>query len=103
HMRLVESFVAVTGDYVKSKPSVERFAETLLLLRDTVVRIKGENPFPRPALGDQIAYLAVGEPLSVSDRWLAYKDNRRQAIADLTADLQAAVQALITPEKPTPH
>ncbi|MEM6836106.1 MAG: 1-acyl-sn-glycerol-3-phosphate acyltransferase [Cyanobacteria bacterium P01_C01_bin.120] len=103
HMRLVESFVAVTGDYVKSKPSVERFAETLLLLRDTVVRIKGENPFPRPALGEQIAYLAVGEPLSVSDRWPAYKDNRRQAIASLTADLQTAVQALITPEKPKPH
>lgn len=100
HMRLVESFVAVTGDYVKTKPSVERFAETLLLLRDTLTRIKGENPFPRPTLGDQLAYLAVGEPLSVSDRWPAYKQSRRQAVADLTADLQGAVQALITAEKP---
>ncbi|MEM9816605.1 MAG: 1-acyl-sn-glycerol-3-phosphate acyltransferase [Cyanobacteria bacterium P01_D01_bin.6] len=100
HMRLVESFVAVTGDYVKTKPSVERFAETLLLLRDTLTRIKGENPFPRPTLGNQVAYLAVGEPLSVSDRWPAYKQSRRQAIADLTADLQMAVQALITAERP---
>ncbi len=101
HMRLVESFVAVTGDYVKTKPSVERFAETLLLLRDTLTRIKGENPFPRPTLGDQLAYLAVGEPLSVSDRWPAYKQSRRQAISDLTADLQMAVQSLITAEKPS--
>lgn len=101
HMRLVESFVAVTGDYVKAKPSVERFAETLLLVRDTIVRIQGKNPFPRPQLGDQVAYLAVGEPLSVSDRWADYKQNRRQAVADLTADLQTAVQALITPEKPS--
>jgi hypothetical protein len=100
HMRLVESFVAVTGEYVQAKPSVERFAETLLLLQDTIARIKGENPFPRPTLGDQLAYLAVGEPLSVSDRWPAYKDQRRQAIADLTTDLQTAVQALITAEKP---
>lgn len=102
HMRLVESFVAVTGNYVSEKPTVERFAETLLLLRDTVVRIKGENPFPRPSLGEQMAYLSVGKPLLVSDRWLGYKANRRQAVAELTADLQAAVEALITQERPTP-
>lgn len=95
HMRLVESFVAVTGDYVRQKPTVERFAETLLLLRDTLVRIKGGNPFPRPALGNQVAYLSVGEPLSVSDRWPDYKQNRRQAINALTADLRQALQGLI--------
>lgn len=103
HMRLVESFVAVTGNYVNEKPTIERFAETLLLLRDTIVRIKGENPFPRPSLGDQIAYLSVGEPLSVSDRWDAYKQNRRQAIADLTTDLQQSMQALITTEATEAH
>ncbi|MGF1460153.1 MAG: 1-acyl-sn-glycerol-3-phosphate acyltransferase [Leptolyngbyaceae cyanobacterium] len=100
HMRLVESFVAVTGRYVQEKPTVERFAETLLLLRDTIVRIKGKNPFPRPPLGDQVAYLSIGEPLNVSDRWPAYKANRRQAVASLTNDLQAAVQDLIAAEWP---
>jgi hypothetical protein len=100
HMRLVESFVAVTGSYVREKPTVERFAETLLLVRDTIVRIKGENPFPRPSLGDQVAYLSVGQPLSVSDRWLSYKDNRRQAVNTLTADLQTAVEGLITQKQP---
>ena len=96
HMRLVENFVAVTGHYVREKPSIERFAETLLLLRDTIVRIQGGNPFPRPMIGDQIAYLSVGQPLSVSDRWPAYKQNRRQAISDLTADLQQSMQDLIS-------
>ena len=96
HMRLVESFVAVTGKYVNQRPTVERFAETLLLLRDTVVRIKGENPFPRPSLGDQAVYLSIGTPLSVSDRWTAYQQNRRQAISDLTADLQYSMQSLIS-------
>lgn len=95
HMRLVETFVAVTGNYVKEKPTVERFAETLLLVRDTVVRIKGGNPFPRPALGDQVAYLSVGAPLSVSDRWSDYQTNRRQAVNHLTTDLQVAMQGLI--------
>lgn len=100
HMRLVENFVAVTGHYVNENPSVERFAETLLLLRDTVVLIQGGNPFPRPQLGAQVAHLAVGKPLSVSDRWSSYKQNRRQAIADLTADLQQSMQGLITLAKP---
>jgi hypothetical protein len=98
HMRLVENFVAVTGNYVAEKPTVERFSETLLLLRDTVVRIEGKNPFPRPTLGTQVAHLSVGNPISVSDRWEAYKGNRRQAVATLTEDLQMATQDLITSE-----
>lgn len=95
HMRLVESFVAVTGQYVREKPTVERFAETLLLLWNTLTLIKGQIPFPQPRLGAQVAYLTVGEPISVSDRWPAYRQNRRQGIADLTQDLQTALEALI--------
>jgi len=44
HMRLVESFVAVTGTYVLEKPTVERFAETTLLMFDMLARIKGDKP-----------------------------------------------------------
>ena len=97
HMRLVESFVAVTGRYVLEKPSVERFAETLLLLRDMVTRIQGKNPFPRPQLGPQQATVTVGQPLSVSDRYDAYKKRRRRAVAGLTQDLQVALEGLIVP------
>jgi len=43
HMRLVESFVAVTGTYVLEKPTVERFAETTLLMFDMLARIKGDK------------------------------------------------------------
>ncbi|MGF1566899.1 MAG: 1-acyl-sn-glycerol-3-phosphate acyltransferase [Nodosilinea sp.] len=97
HMRLVENFVAVTGQYVRQRPSAERFAETLLILRDTVCLVKGEDPFPRPKLGPQVAHLTVGEPLSVSDRWPAYQTNRKQAVVELTADLQTALEAMIVP------
>jgi hypothetical protein len=97
HMRLVENFVAVTGQYVRQRPSAERFAETVMILRDTVCLIQGENPFPRPKLGPQQALLTVGEPIWVSDRWEDYKANRKQAVAQLTADLQGALEAMIPP------
>ena len=95
HMRIVESFVAVTGRYVMEKPTVERFAETTLLLYDMITRIQGKNPFPRPQLGSQIVQMRVGQPLSVSDRWADYKQGRRRAVASLTQDLQQALTELI--------
>lgn len=98
HMRLVESFVAVTGQYVQEKPSVERFADTTLLIWDMVSRIKGGDGFERPKLGGQKAYITVGEPISVSDRWQSYqggRKNAKQAVADLTRDLQTALEKMI--------
>jgi 1-acyl-sn-glycerol-3-phosphate acyltransferase len=97
HMRLVESFVAVTGKYVQQKPTVERFAETTLLMWDMLTRIKGNSPFNRPKLGQQRAVLTVGDPLSVSDRWDSYTGGRRNAkaaIAALTQELQTAMEQI---------
>ncbi|HAJ64441.1 MAG TPA: glycerol acyltransferase [Cyanobacteria bacterium UBA8543] len=97
HMRLVETFVAVTGRYVAEKPTVERFAETALLLWDTVTRIEGSNPLQRPRLGKQRVQMTVGQPLSVSERYLTYQESRRgarQAVAKLTQDLQNAMENL---------
>jgi len=95
HMRLVESFVAVTGQHVLEKPTADRFAELSLLLWDTMARITGGNPFSRPHLGKQQANLTVGTPISISERWPAYKKSRRRAVADLTQDLQSALEAMI--------
>jgi hypothetical protein len=98
HMRMVESFVAVTGMYVMEKPTVERFAETILLIWDLITRIQGGNPFRRPRLGKQTVQMTVGEPISVSDRWDTYQVSRRsakQAVADLTQDLQTTLEKMI--------
>ena len=98
HMRLVESFVAVTGKYVREKPTAERFAETTLILSEMVTQIKGGNPFKRPKLGKQRAKITIGEPLSISDKFEDYKKNRkaaRIAVGDFTNDLQKAMQELI--------
>ena len=95
HMRIVKSFVAVTGHYVKEKPTVERFADTSLLLWDLVARIKGENPFHRPQLGKQRVQMTIGEPISVSEHWHDYQANRRRAVANLTKELQTALERAI--------
>ncbi|MGK7876301.1 MAG: 1-acyl-sn-glycerol-3-phosphate acyltransferase [Xenococcaceae cyanobacterium] len=98
HMRLVESFVAVTGTYVLEKPTVERFAETALLLFDLIARIKGRKLPRRPRLGKRWVQMTVGDPISVTERWQAYQTNRkaaRKAVADLTQDLQVALEKMI--------
>ncbi|GBF80086.1 1-acyl-sn-glycerol-3-phosphate acyltransferase [Aphanothece sacrum] len=95
HMRIVESFVSVTGYYVKDKPTVERFAETTLLLWDLVTRIEGGNAFFRPQFGQQTVQITIGNPLSISERFDDYKTSRRQAVANLTQDLQISLESLI--------
>ncbi len=95
HMRLVESFVSVTGHYILEKPTANRLAETLLLIWDTVTKLKRQDATARPLLGRQRAELTVGEPIAVSERWPDYQTNRRQASAQLTQDLQMALESLI--------
>ena len=94
HMRLIESFVAVTGCYVKEHPSVDRFAETVLLLRDMVAKLKGELS-GRSQLGWQKAIVTVGRPMDVGMRLGDYQQKRRGAIAQFTADLQSEMASLI--------
>jgi hypothetical protein len=42
--------------------------------------------------------MTVGQPMSVSEHWEAYQASRRgakQAVADLTQDLQTALEGMI--------
>ncbi|BAY38366.1 phospholipid/glycerol acyltransferase [Nostoc sp. NIES-2111] len=98
HMRLVESFVAVSGNYIREKPTVERLAETVLIVWQMLAKIQGSKSFKRPKLGKQKATITIGEPLSVTEMYPKYKENRlgaRQAVADLTNDLQQAMENLL--------
>jgi hypothetical protein len=99
HMRLVEDFVAVSGMYIREKPTLERFAETILLLWDLVNKIKGNPPVNRPQLGKQQVRITIGEPISISERYPNYKSSRvaaRQAVTELTTDLQQVLEGLIS-------
>ena len=98
HMRLAESFVAVTGTYVREKPSFERFAETSLILFDAIARIKGTKNPRRPRLGWRKSTVTIGKPIDVSDRAIVYRQNRRgakEAVAQLTQDLYTALTEMI--------
>jgi len=97
HMRVVESFVAVSGHYVKEVPSQERFADTLMLLWDTQCRLLGSDLGRRPRLGPRRVRLSIGEPIAVADRLEAYRSDRRGAVAALTTELQQALEGLIVP------
>ncbi len=101
HMRIVESFVAVTGTYVKDKPTIDRFAETTLLLWDLVARIKGENPSKRPILGKRRVQITISNPIPISDYWDRYQSSRteaKQAVIDLTQELQTSLEGTIDRE-----
>lgn len=98
HMRLVESFVAVTGNYIQEKPTAERFAETLLILFDLMARIKGKKVPRRPGLGKRGVKIIVGEPISVSEKWSEYQSSRhqaKQAVAELTHEVEVALSHLV--------
>jgi 1-acyl-sn-glycerol-3-phosphate acyltransferase len=99
HMRIVESFVAVTETYLKEQPTVERFAETALLMHDMLSRIKDSTLPGRPYLGLRQVKITVGEPISVTERWEQLQTNRqsaREAASTLTKDLQIALENLIS-------
>jgi len=95
HMRIVERVCAVTGKYVREKPTAERFAETLLILWKVISWIKSGKVDARPNLGPLETTLTVGEPLWVNDRWTEYQESRRKAISNLIQDLQVALEKLI--------
>lgn len=98
HMRIAESFVAVTANYIQEKPDVERFAETALLMFDMLTRIKDSTLPGRPRLGLKQAMITVGEPISVSERWDSCQGNKqalRKGVSDLTKDLQVVLEELI--------
>ncbi|WP_017306536.1 1-acyl-sn-glycerol-3-phosphate acyltransferase [Spirulina subsalsa] len=99
HMRLVESFVAVTSDYITAENiTAERMAEVALILFDCVERIRGVKIPKRPRLGQRWVKITLGEPISASDRYGAYKAGRhqaKQAVKDLTAEIQAQLEGLI--------
>ncbi|MEL6455431.1 MAG: 1-acyl-sn-glycerol-3-phosphate acyltransferase [Cyanobacteria bacterium J06623_5] len=98
HMRMVEGFVAVGGDYLQGRPSFERCAEMALLMSDLVARFgPGRRP-GRPRLGRRWVKMTVQSPLSVTARLADYQRNRRAgrtAVAELTEEIRVALEETI--------
>jgi hypothetical protein len=99
HMRLVERFTAVTGRYILEKPTADRFAEIILILGKVMAWLKGTDSFHSPDLGKRWVQMTIGEPISISKHWEMYQADRRsakQAVTDLTRDLQIALEKMIS-------
>jgi hypothetical protein len=99
HMRLVETFVSVTGDYLAENLSAERFADTILLLWTMVTRLKGDSKAKTPYLGKKWVKITAMPPFLIADYWQPYQTNRRQAVADLTQNLQQALEETVNNEQ----
>lgn len=96
HMRMVESFTAVSGTYVRDHLNADRFGETLQMLVTLVQRLAdGASLPPPPRLGLRRARITVGRPIDVGERWPAYREGRQRAVTVLTEDLSAALQQLL--------
>ena len=105
HMRIVESFVAVTGSYVREKPTAERFAEATLLLWKLLSQLKGEEQPKRPKLGRRRVRITIGAPLSATEAYAqaveaGEKPRRagRKAVNELNGKLQEALEVLAVGE-----
>ncbi|MEH2290056.1 lysophospholipid acyltransferase family protein [Nostoc sp.] len=98
HMRIVESFVAVTATYIQEQPTADRFAQTALLVFDMLSRIQDTTLPGRPQLGSRQTQITVGEPISVTERFRNCQGDRqasKQAVSNLTQDLQIALEKMI--------
>ncbi len=98
HMRVVERLSSITGHYILQKPTVDRFAEVLLIVWKIIENLKGGDPHTPPDLGLKSLRITVDQPLSVSERWPIYKKDRRharQAIDELTQEIQDSLKGMI--------
>jgi hypothetical protein len=104
HMRIAESIIGVTSDYVRQRPSASRYIEVLKLMWSVLQRIterNKESAFKEtPNFGDRKLTISVAEPLSVSDRLAEYQSSRpaaKECTKKLTEEIHAAMKDLVLP------
>ena len=91
---LHDVFVAVQifsypGDYVLEKPTVERFAETLMKFEEDLLGTPEVEP-----KGDRRVIVKVGEPIDLGKRLQEFP-KLRTAIPALTSELETRMQGLL--------
>jgi len=104
HMRIAESIIGVTSDYVRQRPSPSRYVEVLKLMWSVLQRVSERNPESAfketPNFGDRKLTISVAEPLSVSDRLAEYQSSRpaaKECTKKLTEEIHAAMKNLVLP------
>ena len=98
HMRIVESFVAVNGHYVKDKPTFERFSDVSFLFFDLISKIKTGSGQQRPTLGKYKVTLKAGDPILVNPYYYLHKQGRagtKKAVDEILVVLENKMNSLI--------
>lgn len=99
HMRLAERFTSITGQYVREKPSPNRFAEVLLILSRTLCWIDDKPQPDSLFLGPRRVRLTVAPAIALRDYWPQYQQDRRQArhvVQTVTAKIGQSYTEIIT-------
>jgi hypothetical protein len=104
HMRIAESILGVTSDYVRQHPSPSRYIEVLKLMWSVLQRVTERNSDSAfketPSFGDRKLTISVAEPLSVSERLSEYQSSRNSAkecTKKLTEEIHVAMKNLVLP------
>jgi hypothetical protein len=86
-MRL-HNFVAISGDYVSSEPTAERFLEVLLhLQREVFGRIRRQAPLA--------AVVRIAPPIRLEERYGAYREDKRKEVAEVTREMQETIRSML--------
>lgn len=81
----LQNFIVLSGDYVASESTAERFLEVLGCLQKEVF---GKIRYRAPL----IASVRVAEVIRLEDRRDAYRENKREEVARVTNELQSAIR-----------
>lgn len=106
HMKIAESIIGVTSDYVRQHPSPSRYVEVLKLMWSVLYRVTERNPDSvfkeAPNFGDRKLIISVAEPLSVSDRLSEYQSSRtaaKECTRKLTEEISNSLNNLIVRDR----
>ena len=83
------NFIAITDGYVAAEHSPERYLEV-------IYRLEREVFGTAKMRGPRIASIRVGKPRDLSDRYDAYRTQKKETVEQITNELEAEVQNLVT-------
>lgn len=73
-----------------SSPSFDRIVETVINLQDLISRFAGGNISHRSSTFRKKAVIIAGNAIDVRGKLAAYRENRKQAVEDVTAEMKCA-------------
>ena len=100
HMEFVDIMEYLDTAYLDAEkdlagPSFNRLCETALNLHDLAHRLAGGNFTNRINPLRKTAVVLAGDPIHLSERLPAYRDNMRKAAQEVTDELKMAFESLI--------